>query len=75
MTDERFEPRVVALVEGNQPATGGDNRQPRQWNWPEGRMLTRPRVTLADALSGPCRWYSEPGRPAGHSTTQCSWTG
>ena len=53
----------------------GKNRYPRRANRPEGLPYTWPRITLEGAMIGPCKWHSEPGKPAEHTTASCSWTG
>ena len=77
--DGRYENRAVNATEAGQPAgDDGGNRNPRQWNKPEGRYEDRqwakPAYLFEDMMNGPCRYHSVTGKPASHTTARCSWT-
>ena len=72
MSDERYEPRLVASAEAGQPAKVGRARFPQQRL--EGRPWGKPKYTFEQMLESPCKYHSVPGKPATHSTLQCSWT-
>src|SRR5664279_5209623 len=72
MLDERYESRLVASAEAAQPAEGGDSRFPRQR--PEDRPWVKPKYMFEGMLESPCKYHSVTGKPATHTTLQCSWT-
>ena len=49
-------------------AAGGRGFKSQRGNFP------RKKLTATEILAMPCRYHSLPGKPAGHTTDECSWT-
>lgn len=72
LTNERYDNQLVATAEGGQATGGGGDRYPRQRG--DNRPWQKAKYTFEQMLDSPCKYHSAPGKPATHTTQQCSWT-
>jgi hypothetical protein len=57
----------VAAVQGSPGATGGSQNR-------KGDKFSKDKYTIAVMLDQPCKFHSVSGKPATHTTRQCSFT-
>jgi hypothetical protein len=57
----------VVAVQGSPGATGGSQKR-------KGDKFNKDKYTIEVMLDQPCKFHSVSGKPAGHTTRQCSFT-
>jgi hypothetical protein len=65
--DNKYVSRQVAAVQGSPGATGGSQKR-------KGDKFNKDKYTIEVMLDQPCKFHSVSGKPAGHTTRQCSFT-
>jgi hypothetical protein len=65
--DNKYGPRQVVAVQGSPGATGGSQKR-------KGDKFSKDKYTIEVMLDQPCNFHSVSGKPAAHTTRQCSFT-
>jgi hypothetical protein len=65
--DNKYGSKQVADVQGSPGATGGSQKR-------KGDKFNKDNYTIKVMLDQPCKFHSVSGKPAGHTTHQCSFT-
>jgi hypothetical protein len=65
--DNKYSSQQVAAVQGSPGATGGSQKC-------KGDKFSKDKYTIEVMLDQPCKFHSVPGKPAAHTTRQCSFT-
>jgi hypothetical protein len=65
--DNKYGSQQVAVVQGSSGATGGSQKR-------KGDKFSKDKYTIEVMLDQPCKFHSISGKPAAHTTRQCSFT-
>jgi hypothetical protein len=65
--DNKYGSKQVAAVQGSPGATGGSQKC-------KGDKFSKDKYTIEVMLDQPCKFHSVSGKPAAHTTRQCSFT-
>jgi hypothetical protein len=65
--DNKYCSKQVAAVQGSPGATGGNQKR-------KGDKFSKDKYTIEVMLDQPCKFHSVSGKPAVHTTRQCSFT-
>jgi hypothetical protein len=65
--DNKYGSKQVANVQGSPGAMGGSQKR-------KGDKFNKDKYTIEVMLDQPCKFHSVSGKPAGHTTRQCSFT-
>jgi hypothetical protein len=65
--DNKYGSQQVAAVQGSPGATGGSQKR-------KGDKFRKDKYTIEVMLDQPCKFHSVSGKPAAHTTRQCSFT-
>jgi hypothetical protein len=65
--DNKYGSKQVAAVQGSSGATGGNQKR-------KGDKFSKDKYTIEVMLDQPCKLHSVSGKPAAHTTRQCSFT-
>jgi hypothetical protein len=65
--DNKYGSKKVAGVQGSPGATGGSQKR-------KGDKFNKDKYTIEVILDQPCKFHNVLGKPAGHTTHQCSFT-
>jgi hypothetical protein len=65
--DNKYGSKQVAVVQGSPGATGESQKR-------KGDKFNKDKYTIKVMLDHPCKFHSVSGKPAGHTTRQCSFT-